>query len=91
MGDCIGDWKNILSGVPQVLYWVHYFLLYNDLVSNLTTPCYIFADDTKIPSVNIHQYQTDSLQIDLDAINSWCFEWLLFLNIKKCHVLHFGN
>ena len=61
------------------------------MVSNLTTPCYIFADDTNIPSVNMHQYQSDSLQMDLDTINSWCSEWLLFLNIKKCHVLHFGN
>jgi hypothetical protein len=66
----------ILSGVPQgsVLGPLFFIIYINDLVSNLTTPCYIFADDTKIPSVNIHQYQSDSLQIDLDAINSWCFE-----------------
>jgi hypothetical protein len=31
------------------------------------------------------------LQLDLDIIHHWCLEWLLFLNVQKCHVLHFGN
>ena len=52
----------------------------------ISTPSYIFADDAKI-----QQYQGDVLQNDLDIINDWCSEWLLFLNIIKCHVLHFGN
>ena len=45
------------------------FMYINDLVSKLSTPCHIFADDTKIPSVNILQYQSDVLQTDLDIID----------------------
>ena len=31
------------------------------------------------------------MQNDLDIINDWCSEWLLFLNIIKCYFLHFGK
>ena len=93
MGDIIGEWKDIISGVPQgsVLGPIFFIIYINNVVSKLVTPCYIFADDTKIPSANTNVNQCHVLQLDLDIIHRWCSEWLLFLNVQKCHVLHFGN
>ena len=93
MGDIIDEWQDIISSVPQgsALGPIFFIIYVDDLVSKLVTPCYIFSDETKIPSVNINVNQCQVLQLDLDIIHHWCAEWLLFLNVQKCHVLHFGN
>ena len=85
MGDIIGECQDIISGVPQgsVLGPIFFILHINDLVSKLVTPCYIFADDTKIPSININVNQCRMLQLNLDIIHHWCAEWLLSSNVQN--------
>ena len=63
IGDIIGEWQDINGGVPQgtILGPIFFIVYINDLVSKLVTPCYIFADDTKILSINININQCQVL------------------------------
>ena len=40
---------------------------------------------------NVSANQSLILQNDLNLIYDWSQVWLLFLHIKKCEVMHFGN
>jgi hypothetical protein len=93
MGEFIGDWKNIGSGVPQgsVLGPLFFIIYINDLLMSLTIPNCTYADDTKLISINDSPTQSIILQQNLDIVFSWTEIWLLFLNINKCKILHFGN
>ena len=65
------------------------FLVYiNDLpfaVKN--SPCFLFADDSKIFN-SVSTYSSSNLiQADLYSIEAWCKEWKLNLSSKKCTVM----
>jgi len=93
MGDHVSLWKVIGSGVPQgsVLGPLFFIIYVNDLFGLLSTPSLTYADDTKLVSVNVSANQSLILQNDLNLIFDWSQVWLLFLHIKKCEVMHFGN
>lgn len=92
-GDAVSDWVSVTSGVPQgsVLGPVLFVIYVNDLPRKLKCECKLFADDSKIlADVSTNQGAKD-LQHDLDVVKQWESDWLLRLNSKKCHVLHFGK
>ena len=93
MGEHIGEWKDILSGVPQgsVLGPLFFLIYLNDLLGLLTIPSEAYADDSKLISININGDQHLLLQENLNKIYFWTLIWLLFLNEDKCKVLHLGN
>ena len=81
---------NVTSGVPQgsVLGPLLFILFINDLPNVVSSPCKLFADDTKIygPSEN---YLT--LQGDVASLLEWSEKWQLHFNISKCKTLHIGK
>jgi hypothetical protein len=93
MGDNVSLWKVNGSGVPQgsVLGPLFFIIYINDLDDLLSTPSLTYADDKKLISVNASVNQSLILQNDLNLIYDWSQIWLLFLNIKKCEVMYFGN
>ena len=79
------------SGVPQgsILGPLLFNVFIDDIVSKLSVPCLLYADDVKI-------YQSIStiddcirLQQNLDALCSWCYDNHLNLNTSKCFVKSF--
>ena len=93
MGEHIGEWKGILSGVPQgsVLGPLFFVIYLNDLLTSLTIPSKVYADDSKLISINTDGRQHLILQENLNIVYDWTVKWLLFLNEEKCKVLHLGN
>ena len=68
------------------------FLLYtNDLPENIHSQVRHFADDTAIYITMNNHFDSDTLQQDLDTIQTW--ERLLDMdfNLSKCKVLHISK
>jgi hypothetical protein len=95
MGAHTGEWKDILSGVPQgsVLGPLFFVIYINDLIESLTISSKVYADDSKLISINNNNDNSQQLlmQENLDIIYAWTIIWLLFLNEIKCKVLYLGN
>lgn len=84
---------NVTSGVPQgshlgPLFFVAFI---NDLISELTCPCLLYADDLKVFRTIDNLADTVSLQSDIETIDKWCYDNHMFLNVKKCFVISFTN
>jgi hypothetical protein len=83
------SFAEVTSGVPQgtVLGPLLFLIYINDLFEigfeNLVLG---FADDLKIAGCDCN-----SVQRDLDKVNSWCVQNLMSLNASKCSVVHFGS
>ena len=91
---CESSWKSVTSGVPQgsVIGPLLFVCYINDLPSVIKASfCKIFADDTKIYDVVLPDVHTSQLQENVDALNSWSEENLLYFNAGKCSVMHFGK
>jgi len=56
----------------------------NDLPSVVSSPVYMFADDTKIFRVIRTSEDSSALQHDLDLLYDWSIHWHLKFNILKC-------
>ena len=82
----------VSSGVPQgsILGPLLFIFYTNDLPSNLQSPVYMFADDTKLLRVITSFNDNVELQSDLDSISEWCNLWKLNLNESKCSSLFFS-
>ena len=93
MGENISEWKDILSGVPQgsVLGPLFFLIYLNDLLQLLTTQSKVYADDTKLISINKSDQHKFILQEDLNVIYRWTVDWLLFLNEGKCKIIYLGT
>jgi hypothetical protein len=57
----------------------------------LRNPIKLYADDSKIISINNTPQSHDYLQDDLNAIANWTTLWRMSLNKQKCVVLHFNK
>jgi hypothetical protein len=93
LGDYVGCWREIVSGVPQgsVIGPLLFIIYVNDLINMLSVHVKGFADDLQLISVNNSEDQHQILQDNFDSIFEWTQQWQLHLNIKKCKVMHFGS
>ena len=81
------------SGVPQgsVLGPLLSLLYINDLPENIQSQDRLFADDTAIYiTINNHS-DSDTLQQDLDTLQTWERLWDMDFNPSKCQVLHISK
>lgn len=83
----------VSSGVPQgshlgPLFFVAFI---NDLIEILKCPCLLYADDLKIYKTIGNLSDTQSLQSDLNTVETWCSDNQMYLNVKKCFVISFTN
>ena len=68
------------------------FLIYiNDIDDSVCNELLKFADDTKVFSVVSDISDIDRLQNDLVNLCKWSQDWLMFFNVDKCNVMHFGS
>ena len=77
------EWKKMNSGVPQgsVLGPLLFLIYINDLPDGLTSMCKIFADDTSLFSKVLDVNESaKTLNIDLEKINQWAFQWKMQFN-----------
>nr|WP_204107529.1 reverse transcriptase family protein [Streptococcus dysgalactiae] len=90
--DCLSQWFDITSGVPQgsVLGPLLFLVYINDLPGQLTSPCLFYADDLKIWRVIRSDADRDALQADLNRIMLWTTDWALPVNGDKCSYMHVG-
>ena len=85
--------KPVISGVPQgsVLGPTLFIYFINDLPEVVKSIAKMFADDTKSYS-SLNTYEDHcTLQSDINSMDSWTYEWLLFFNNEKCKCMHLGK
>ena len=77
------NWLNVNAGVPQgsVLGPLLFLIYINDLPDNLVSVTKLFADDASIFSTvgDVNKSSTE-LNLDLQKINKWAFEWKMAFN-----------
>ena len=81
------------SGIPQgsVLGPLLFLLYINDLPEYIHLQVRLFADDTAIYiTINNHS-DSDTLQQDLDTLQTWERLWDMDFNPSKCQVLHISK
>jgi hypothetical protein len=82
---------SVFSGVPQGSHLgpLLFIVFINDLVSRLSCPALLYADDLKIYTSIENTNQSTILQNDLEAVSEWCTSNNMDLNINKCYVIYF--
>jgi len=90
---CASDWSPVLSGVPQgsILGRLLFILYTNDLLSVVSSPMKIFADDDAIYCSVTSKADCKAFQKELDLVSSWCSTWQMRLNPSKCKLLCIFN
>ena len=83
----------VISGVPQglVLGPLLFNLYLNDLVEGINSEILLYTDNAKLYKVTKTVVNAQSLQEDLDKLNSWMSNWLMEINIDKSHKLMIGK
>lgn len=83
----------VTSGIPQgtVLGPLLFVIYINDILENLTSGGFLFADDTKIFKSVTSKEDSLNLQADIDALVKWSEIWGMEFNREKCHVLTLGK
>ena len=83
----------VTSGIPQgtVLGPLLFVVYINDILENISSEGFLFADDTKIFRTITSRNNLLNLQSDIDALKEWSEEWGMEFNKGKCHVLSLGK
>ena len=85
------DLQPIKAGVPQgsVLGPLLFLVFINDLFSQVSNHLDVFADDSTLWSIvdNDRKEVAESLNRDLDAIQSWAEKWIVKYNHTKTELL----
>jgi len=81
---------DVASGVPQgsVLGPLLFLIFINDITSNLTSNCRLYADDCILYRRIDSQSDVIALQEDLKQLEIWEKVWNMKFNLEKCMVLH---
>ena len=84
---------NVISGIPQgtVLEPLLFVIYINDLLDNISSSAFLYADDTKIFRKIASKEDAMSLQEDIKKLEQWSEKWLLKFHPDKCHVLSLGK
>jgi hypothetical protein len=91
-GEC-SDWQNIQAGVPQgsVLGPLLFLIYINDIVNNISTECFLFADDSLLlDEVESPVDSARKLNCDLSSISTWADRWLVTMNAEKTESMIFS-
>ena len=83
----------VTSGIPQgtVLGPLLFVVYINDILENVTSEGFLFADDTKLFHAIISKNDALHLQSDIDILTRWAEKWGMEFNREKCHVLTLGK
>ena len=83
----------VLSGIPQgtCLGPLLFVIYINDLLDEIDSDGFLFADDTKIFRKIASQEDSSILQSDINKLQKWSEKWLLKFHPDKCHVLSLGK
>ena len=84
---------SVTSGIPQgtVLGPLLFVVYINDILENITSDGFLFADDTKIFRTITSKDDALRLQSDIDSLKEWSENWGMEFNLDKCHVLTLGK
>ena len=85
---------DVISGIiPQgaVLGPLLFVIYINDLLDNIISDGFLFADDAKIFHTVTSKEDTMTLQSDIQLLEDWSHTWLLNLHPDKCHILTLGK
>ena len=84
-GRC-SEWCRVRSGTPEggLLSPLLFALYINDLPSEMSSQCLMFADDVKIYRKITCPADATALQADLEKLCKWSRSWHLNLNPSKC-------
>ena len=77
VNNCCSEWAAVTSGIPQgsVLGPTLFIIYINDLPDLVSSDLYLFADDTKIFSINPTSAQPLALQNDLEILTTGSNTW----------------
>jgi hypothetical protein len=92
LGSAVSEWSSVTSGVPQgsVLGPLLFVIYINDIIDTVKNPIKMYADDSKVLSINYNSNSPQMLQNDIDSISAWTDLWRLRLNTNKCLILRFN-
>ena len=84
---------NVLSGIPQgtVLGPLLFVVYINDLLDNIKSDGFLFADDAKVFRKVATKEDALILQKDIQVLEDWSKKWLLSFHPDKCHLLTLGK
>ena len=76
------EWTEVSSGMPQgsVLGPLLFIFYVNDLRSEVSSFCKLFADDAKLYKDLQNLEDFEMIQNDLDKLCQWTIKWLMFFN-----------
>ena len=83
----------VLSGVPQgsVLGPLLFLCYINDIISGISSPIKLYADDVLIYRIIDNEDDCKMLQRDLDLLQTWAHKWNMSFNPVKCEFLRITN
>ncbi len=90
------DWNDVNASVPQdsILGPLLFLVYVNDLVDDLITLPYLFADDTSLFTV-IDPIDTEitfnQINRDLQVLHEWSFRWRVTFNAGKTVYMIISN
>ena len=91
----LSNTRSVISGVPQgsVLGPILFLIFINDLTSVLSGSVVskFFADDVKLYTEILSQYDYLNLQACLDRLKEWARIWQLIISKPKCLLMDLGN
>ena len=87
---CTGS---VISGIPQgtVLGPLLFVIYINDILDNIDSEGFLFADDAKIFRKITNKDDALLLQDDIRKLEEWSDSWLLKFHPDKCHLLTLGK
>ena len=81
------NWIQTTAGVPQgsILGPLLFIIFINDIVDNLETSPFLFADDTSLmqPILEPVADSFDKINRDLERLSEWAAQWRVTFNAKK--------